>query len=33
MHAQVVKRDKALRRAEGDMRTVEEERDALLLQV
>ena len=27
----VVKRDKALRRAEGDMRAVEEERDALLL--
>ena len=27
----VLKRDKALRRAEGDMRTVEEERDALLL--
>jgi len=28
---QVTKRDKALRRAEGDMRAVEEERDALLL--
>ena len=28
---QVTKRDKALRRAEGDMRAVEEERDVLLL--
>jgi hypothetical protein len=31
--AQVAKRDKALRRAEGDMRAVEEERDALRLQL